>query len=600
MIYELVRQFKGEFKAFQPYTTAKDRTSWDGLTDSLKVKWITLGELCLNVEYPPLSANSYMEFCNIGDRIGYEEKYFTRRRLLYTLVMAECIEGKKRFLKDIANGIIAICEESGWQLPAHNHFAGVHSKLADVTKPVMDLFACETAAGLAMVSYLLKEELDEISPVLCSRIQYEIKQRILTPYLDTHFFWMGKDGEKVNNWTAWCTQNTLIALFSIGDMTQETMQKVMEKAAKSLDIFLDSYGIDGCCNEGASYYRVAGLCLFNALEVMNFVTDNSLLSIYEDEKIRNMAPYIFNVHIAENYYANFADCAPTCERAGAREYLFAKRTGNVNMMHYAAKDFKEDSNTVLPRQSVNLFYYLQSVFTEKEIQAFDSNGEVEKKDIYYESVGLLLARDSGHFLAVKAGGNDDSHNHNDTGSIIFYKNGQPVLIDIGVETYSRKTFSNERYDIWTMQSAYHNVLSFGKVMQKYGSEYQSKVSEILLTDDKAIISMELSGCYPYGCITGYTRKVEFVKEKYLRVTDTIEPYKEGTFLSLMTIEVPTWKDNILFIGQLEKLYFNSKVHVVIEEIEIEDGKLKKEWGNSMYRTKIFPDSTELIFTVKLD
>ena len=40
----------------------------------------------------------------------------------------------------------------------------------------------------------------------------------------------------------------------------------------TVHIFLDTYGEDGCCNEGASYYRVAGLCLFNALEVMNFVT----------------------------------------------------------------------------------------------------------------------------------------------------------------------------------------------------------------------------------------------------------------------------------------------------------------------------------------
>lgn len=70
--------------------------------------------------------------------------------------------------------------------------------------------------------------------------------------------------------------------------------------------------------------------LFNALEVMNFVTDDALTDIYRENKVKNMAPYILNVHIAEEYYANFADCAPACERAGAREYLFAKRVGNEN------------------------------------------------------------------------------------------------------------------------------------------------------------------------------------------------------------------------------------------------------------------------------
>ena len=118
----------------------------------------------------------------------------------------------------------------------------------------MDLFACETAAGLSMAAYLLREELDGISPFICERIRYEIKQRILVPYLNRDFFWKGKPGQKVNNWTAWCTQNTLIALLSDEDLTQDTRRQILEQAARSLDIFLDTYGEDGCCNEGASYY----------------------------------------------------------------------------------------------------------------------------------------------------------------------------------------------------------------------------------------------------------------------------------------------------------------------------------------------------------
>ena len=33
----------------------------------------------------------------------------------------------------------------------------------------------------------------------------------------------------------------------------------------------------------------------------------------------------------------------------------------------------------------------------------------------------------------------------------------PVIIDAGVGTYTRQTFSSERYTIWTMQSNYHNL-----------------------------------------------------------------------------------------------------------------------------------------------
>ena len=99
MIYESVRKYEGEFKTFYPYSPAADRGRWENLNLCLRKKWISLGEGYLNTDYPALTASGYMEFCNIGDRAGYESGYFERRRMLYALVMAECMEGKKRFFK---------------------------------------------------------------------------------------------------------------------------------------------------------------------------------------------------------------------------------------------------------------------------------------------------------------------------------------------------------------------------------------------------------------------------------------------------------------------------------------------------------------------
>ena len=96
-------------------------------------------------------------------------------------------------LDDIVNGIFAICEESGWQLPPHNSYVRDAQQLIlpDCESPVLDLFACETGAQLAMIRYLLREELDSVSPFLCKRILYEIRTRIVDPYLHEHFWWMG-------------------------------------------------------------------------------------------------------------------------------------------------------------------------------------------------------------------------------------------------------------------------------------------------------------------------------------------------------------------------------------------------------------------------
>ena len=350
----------------------------------------------------------------------------------------------------------------------------------------------------------------------------------------------------VNNWTPWITQNVLIALLSRENIADNDIHETILQACRSLDYFVDGYGEDGCCDEGAGYYRAAGLCLFNAMEVLDAVTEDAFLAVYSNNKIRNIASYIMNVHVDDRYYINFADCSPVAGRAGIREFLFAKRTENEDMMRWAAIDHKLDSTRLQPTV-YNLFYRLQSIFHEEEIAAYDTSVPPVKHDIWYESVGLLIARDDRFCLAVKAGCNADSHNHNDTGSITLYRNNLPFLIDVGVETYSARTFSLQRYEIWTMQSRYHNVLTFDNAVQLPGAEYRAEVKDVGLSETGTSITMELAKAYPAGTVQSYTRNVEFRKGQQITVTDTFSPWIKGTCLTLMTLRKPEWEDGRLVV-----------------------------------------------------
>ena len=139
-----------------------------------------------------------MNFKRTGNRVAYENIFFARRHALNDLVLAECVEQEGRFLDDIINGIFVICEESAWQLPAHNSYIRDTPQfiLPDATRPIVDLFAAETGALLAMVVALLKDELDKFSPFIVTRIQHELNLRIIQPYLNCHFWWMGKGDRK--------------------------------------------------------------------------------------------------------------------------------------------------------------------------------------------------------------------------------------------------------------------------------------------------------------------------------------------------------------------------------------------------------------------
>lgn len=655
------------FTPFTLYPPVTDRVAWEALDEEWKKEAVALGERYLHFEFPPLTAMDFLDFTRSGNRVRYEDKCFSKRHALNALVLAECVEDKGRFLDDIVNGIFSICEESAWQLPPHNSYIRDTPQLPlpDSTAPVLDLFACESGAVLATVCYLLKSRLDEISPFITKRIRHELNQRIFTPYLDSHFWWMGNGEEPMNNWTIWCTQNVLLSVFLLNqdisvdksatsssayETSDAFRAAVLRKASRSIDYFLVEYGEDGCCDEGAQYYRHAGLCLFNAMEILNAVTGGAFSELYLEPKIRNIASYIFHVHIDDKYYVNFADCSPVAGRAGVREFLFALRTKNQDMAAFAAADFLAGmpETLLLPREN-NLYYRLQNAFTVREIRAYamaaaadaasterssrlaneastnmTSKLPLRHPDIYYPSVGIFIARDNVFCLAVKAGNNGDSHNHNDTGSFTVYRNGLPLFIDVGVESYTKKTFSPQRYEIWTMQSAYHNLPTVNSHMQKDGESYGASDVSYQLTDTVCQIDMELSGAYPAESgLRSYHRCARLVKGQDIVIEDRFvfndnapgnmdninsadnaekqncekcASQPNTVVMSLMTYEKPVViaKDAslVLCIGSDGLLSVTGGRLSHIETIPITDARLQTAWEHEVYRILIDVDETD--------
>ena len=277
------------------------------------------GKAALQTPIAPLPLSLWLDFTHTGRRTPWEAAYFSRRARLCALVSAECVEHEGRFLDAIADTVWAICEESAWQLPAHNSYVRDTPQLPlpDTTRPIVDLFAAETGALLALTRYLLPDELDTAAPGITVRMEQELDARILTPYFTSHFWWMGNGAEPMCNWTSWCTQNVLLTVFLL-PTTQQQRQVAVKQAAYSLDCFLKDYGADGCCNEGAQYYRHAALTMFNALDLLCKMAPGVFDDVWAEPKIRNMAEYIVNMHIAGPYYLNFADCSPLAGARGVR------------------------------------------------------------------------------------------------------------------------------------------------------------------------------------------------------------------------------------------------------------------------------------------
>jgi hypothetical protein len=211
---------------------------------------------------------------------------------------------------------------------------------------------------------------------------------------------------------------------------------------------------------------------------------------------------------------------------------------------------------------------------------------VRQEDRFLPGIGLLVARDKHFALAVKAGNNGESHNHNDVGSVILYKDGQPVLIDIGVETYTARTFSAERYDIWTMQSAWHNLPSFGGVMQRDGAEFAARDVEVTLEPQVATFTADIAGAYPAEArLRSYRRRVTMYKGRNVVIEDTHDGDLAAE-LSLMFAVRPELGPASLTLPGLATIALEGAGRMRLEESAVTDARLRTAWPERLYRVLV--------------
>ncbi|WP_411197180.1 heparinase II/III family protein [Rhizobium sp.] len=569
---------------FTPGAVCSDRARWNSVPQATRDVVVRAAEATLARAWPLITAADYREYTETGNRSRFEALYFSRRRMLNDLVLGELVEAGGRFLPGIVDGIFLIAEESGWQLPAHNAYerSGARLPLPDSSQPVVDLFAAETAALLATVVALLGDELDGISSEISARAKREIEARILTPYLGRHFWWMGRGEERMNNWTAWISQNVLLTTFSL-QTDQPTRRAVVEKALGSLDAFLKDYAEDGACEEGVVYYRHAALCLHGALTVLDHAAPGLFDKIWQHPKIRNMAEYIADMHVAGHYYFNFADSSAVVEPCSAREYLFGKAVGSERLAEFAAADRATADSPHLPGEW-NLWYRVQELLV--GTLAVAKTRPEPPRGIFYPGIGLFVARDGQFSLAVKGGNNGEGHNHNDVGSVTLYKDGRPLLIDVGVETYTAKTFSPRRYEIWTMQSAYHNLPTFEGVTQSAGGTFGARDVEVEFGEDSARISLEISGAYPPEAeVRSYRRAVSLLRGRHVEITDVHDGDKPAV-LSLMTCLAPTVTSERIDLADLGSLFVEGAGSIEIDQIEVNDIRLRSAWPEKLFRLRV--------------
>ena len=214
------------------------------------------------------------------------------------------------------------------------------------------------------------------------------------------------------------------------------------------------------------------------------------------------------------------------------------------------------------------------------------------------ATGVLTAREregdtAGLYLAAKAGHNDESHNHNDVGSFVVAYHGRPLLIDPGAGVYTRQTFGPDRYQIWTMQSSWHNTPAPAGHPQAAGRAHRATDISATATAAAAELSLDLAAAYPAAAgVRSWRRTLRLDRTAPLvAIHDSWElsESSERTACYLITPEEPQVADGRILLPFGLVIDVDATVDgaragdIAVERRDLDDPQLRATWGEHLYR-----------------
>lgn len=580
---------------YTPYRPYSDRAYWDSLPSVVRTQAIHEAEKSIDYVWRTVSLTSYLEFSRSGTRQPNDRHIGERHQILGKLLLGELVEGKGRFIDAIANGVWSLCEQSTWVATAHISLQG-SGRIPDIDKRAIDLSSGETANTLAWTLYFLNEQLTKLSPTLTKRLSDELDRHILSVYLERNdLWWMATNGGFTNNWNVWCNFNVLTTALLV-EKDPARRAAIMRKSLRSVDQFINYFKADGGCEEGPAYWGHAGGKLLEYGELVRDYSDGEI-NIFTDQKVKNIGLYIARAHIDSLYFVNFADAGAKNHPLPDIIYRYGAAMNDTTMMQFGAYNTLFDNFAGEPLNCGTTFDTRMHIATIYNAMLRTTPRAPMYRSVWMDGTEVAIARSKGGSgnglqFAVKGGYNDESHNHNDVGTFILYANGQPMIVDAGVGTYVAKTFSNRRYEIWTMQSEYHNLPVINERGQSHGAKFRSR--NVIYSDNGRLMtfSLDIAGAYPTeAACRSWVRAYQFDRAKgRLQIKDTHSLERiDGTVNQnfLTCAKVTSGRDGRLeleYQGNSVLLEFNPSVYTLsIEEVTIDDPRLTAVWSKRLTR-----------------
>ena len=511
-----------------------------------------------------LPVAGYTDYIETGERLSFETAYFARRRQAAVLAL-DFLQRKDEQTKGFLEQVLwEICNEYTWALPAHlpieeTDYTG---NTTDNASKWIDLFAAETGQMLAEILELMGVEL---APIIQRRIRVELENRILSPFEERVWAW-----ESVkSNWSAVVGGSIGMVALSMLPKNSARQIQLLKKVDNSMQAYLSSFGEDGACEEGLSYWAYGfGYYIYFAEKYSQVLKDDKYL---RGEKIKRMASFPYYMVIDKEVGIPFSDYHPSELPSGlvsfCKDYFQVPipEVKQINELDY-------DHCYRFAALYRNLQWTKKSVGEKKEIAHYFS-------DVQW---GIFQSKERDLVFAAKGGRNDESHNHIDIGHFVFGSLKECYLTDLGAGEYTKAYFDEaKRYQFLVNSAQGHSLPIIDGHYQQPGS-VAAKETRFVPVENYWLFETNLSNTYQMETNTKLIRQLLlYPSNRTVKLQDLVERTTEKTdiienFVTTLPVEIVG--QTLRIIGQVTneicELTFTGTVQLKKVSYQAHDGTEK--------------------------
>lgn len=513
--------------SWRPGPPVSDREAWRRLADKHPVATGALlarAAVERDTPWPALPGRVLLRFAGDGDRSQWQAIHQARHSRLARAALAAAFSGATEWLPEVFDGLILLLEELSWCGPPHWHLAieprQAPRHLPRADRVLVDVYAGITADLVAQVFGLLADELEAFAPGLQALLAAELRRRIVDPIL-TYDDWFWSPGQ--HNWSVWIAANALSACSVL--LTDRTLDRALvQRVLVIVERFMERYADDGACDEGPGYWAHAGGSVFLIGELLAERSAGTI-DLIDHPRLAAMCHYIAGIRLTGEHFWALADCSARVIPPVQKIWRMAERSACAELGALARR-LQGDAEDVFSGHDLGGWLrYLQWVDPVRPPPAASGR----PVQCWWPSVQLAVLRsrpadEQGLGLAVKAGSNDEAHNHLDVGQFCCWFDGEPLVVDPGVGVYTRAHFGPDRYQVWSQGSLAHNapVIAGQGQTAADGWGYRAPPGQprpaarevVWQADDAgASLAMDLTACYPVASAERVQRILRFDRRR---------------------------------------------------------------------------------------